>query len=106
MSEQLRKVVALASIDFGQLHQLRSTLWLLQLVQHQVLAESVAMQVGRLFELRQLLEMKLLSNNAADHDRRIQQIHLTDEGQKPEARSATHQHPNETAQRSFSERRQ
>jgi DNA-binding MarR family transcriptional regulator len=35
--------------------------------------------------LRQLVEMKLLSNDAADHDRRVKQIHLTDEGKKLEA---------------------
>lgn len=35
--------------------------------------------------LRQLVEMKLLSNNAADHDRRIKKIHLTEEGRKLEA---------------------
>lgn len=35
--------------------------------------------------LRQLVAMKLLSNNAADHDRRIKQIHLTDAGRKLEA---------------------
>ena len=35
--------------------------------------------------LRQLLEMKLLSNDAADHDRRVKQIYLTDEGRRLEA---------------------
>jgi DNA-binding MarR family transcriptional regulator len=35
--------------------------------------------------LRQLLEMKLLSNDTADHDRRVKQIHLTDAGKKLEA---------------------
>jgi DNA-binding MarR family transcriptional regulator len=35
--------------------------------------------------LRQLLEMKLLSNDAADHDRRVKQIYLTDDGRKLEA---------------------
>lgn len=35
--------------------------------------------------LRQLVEMKLLSNDAADHDRRVKQIHLTEEGKKLEA---------------------
>jgi DNA-binding MarR family transcriptional regulator len=35
--------------------------------------------------LRQLLEMKLLSNDAADHDRRVKQSYLTDEGRKLEA---------------------
>jgi DNA-binding MarR family transcriptional regulator len=35
--------------------------------------------------LRQLLEMKLLSNDAADHDRRVKQIYLTEEGRKLEA---------------------
>jgi len=35
--------------------------------------------------LRQLLEMKLLSNDAADHDRRVKQIYLTEEGKKLEA---------------------
>jgi DNA-binding MarR family transcriptional regulator len=35
--------------------------------------------------LRQLLQMKLLSNDAADHDRRVKQIHLTEAGRKLEA---------------------
>lgn len=35
--------------------------------------------------LRQLLEMKLLTNEAADHDRRVKQLHLTDAGSKLEA---------------------
>lgn len=35
--------------------------------------------------LRQLLEMNLLSNDAADHDRRVKQIYLTEEGRKLEA---------------------
>ncbi len=34
--------------------------------------------------LRQLVKMKLLSNDAADHDRRVKQIYLTDEGRKLE----------------------
>jgi DNA-binding MarR family transcriptional regulator len=36
--------------------------------------------------LRQLLEMKLLTNEAADHDRRVKQLHLTDAGSKLEAK--------------------
>jgi DNA-binding MarR family transcriptional regulator len=35
--------------------------------------------------LRQLVEMRLLSNDVADHDRRIKQIYLTDAGKKLEA---------------------
>jgi DNA-binding MarR family transcriptional regulator len=35
--------------------------------------------------LRQLLEMNLLSNDAADHDRRVKQIYLTEDGRKLEA---------------------
>jgi DNA-binding MarR family transcriptional regulator len=35
--------------------------------------------------LRQLVEMRLLSNDAADHDRRIKQIYLTEAGKKLEA---------------------
>ncbi len=35
--------------------------------------------------LRQLLAMKLLTNDAADHDRRVKQLHLTDAGKKLEA---------------------
>jgi DNA-binding MarR family transcriptional regulator len=35
--------------------------------------------------LRQLLEMNLLTNEAAEHDRRIKQLHLTDAGDKLEA---------------------
>jgi DNA-binding MarR family transcriptional regulator len=35
--------------------------------------------------LRQLLEMKLLTNDTADHDRRVKQVHLTEAGKKLEA---------------------